>query len=101
MLVTEPTPFGLNDLKLAVDMIRQLGLPHGVVINRADSGDTRVREFCMLAQIPVLQELPDDRRLAEAYSRGHMAVRVLPDWADRMLQLWKQVERTEPRKMSQ
>jgi MinD superfamily P-loop ATPase len=101
MLVTEPTPFGLNDLKLAVDMICQLGLPHGVVINRADSGDTRVREFCLRAQIFVIAELPDDRRLAEAYSCGRMAVRVLPDWSDRMMRLWNQVERTELRKKSQ
>jgi MinD superfamily P-loop ATPase len=92
LLVTEPTPFGLNDLKLAVAMIRQLGLRHGVVINRADGGDANVREFCMRAQIPVLLELPDDRRLAEAYSRGHLAVRVLPDWSDRMLRLWKNVD---------
>ncbi len=92
LLVTEPTPFGLNDLRLAVEMIRQLGLRHGVVINRADSGDGRVRDYCAEAQIPLLLELPDDRRVAEAYSRGHMAVRVLPDWADRMQQLWKQVD---------
>jgi MinD superfamily P-loop ATPase len=92
LLVTEPTPFGLNDLRLAVEMIRQLGIRHGVVINRADSGDQRVRDYCEAEGIPVLLEIPDDRRVAEAYSRGHMAVRALPDWADRMLQLWKQVK---------
>ncbi|MDD5679495.1 MAG: (4Fe-4S)-binding protein, partial [Kiritimatiellae bacterium] len=80
LLVTEPTPFGLNDLKLAVEMIRQLGLRHGVVINRADSGDRRVREFCVAERIPVLLELPDDRRVAEAYSRGQLALQVLPEW---------------------
>jgi len=92
LLVTEPTPFGLNDLRLAVEMIRQLGVPHGVVINRADSGDRRVREFCAAEKIPVLQEIPDDRRVAEAYSRGHMAVRVLPEWSERMLRLWGRLE---------
>ncbi len=91
LLVTEPTPFGLNDLRLAVEMIRQLGVRHGVVINRADSGDQRVREFCEAEGIPVMLELPDDRRVAEAYSRGQMAVRVLPEWSDRMLQLWKRL----------
>jgi MinD superfamily P-loop ATPase len=95
LLVTEPTPFGLNDLKLAVEMIRKLGIRHGVVINRADSGDGRVRDYCVEAHIPLLLELPDDRRLAEAYSRGHMAVRVLPDWADRLRQLWTQVDSTQ------
>lgn len=92
LLVTEPTPFGLNDLRLAVEMIRQLGVPHGVVINRADSGDRRVHDFCAAETIPILLEIPDDRRVAEAYSRGHMAVRVLPEWSDSMLKLWGQVK---------
>ena len=93
LLVTEPTPFGLNDLKLAVEMIRQLGVRHGVVINRADSGDQRVREFCEAEKIPILHELPDDRRLAVAYSRGHMAVRALPEWRTMFAELWNRVER--------
>jgi MinD superfamily P-loop ATPase len=92
LLVTEPTPFGLNDLRLAVEMIRQLGVRYGVVINRSDSGDRRVREYCAAEQIPVLLELPDDRRVAEAYSRGTMAVRVLPEWAGKMRQLWERME---------
>jgi len=91
LLVTEPTPFGLNDLRLAVEMIRQLGVPQGVVINRADSGDQRVRNYCAAEKIPVLLELPDDRRVAEAYSRGYMAVRVLPEWRARILQLWERM----------
>ena len=92
LLVTEPTPFGLNDLKLAVEMIRQLGLRHGVVINRADIGDQRVRKFCAGESIPILLEIPDDRRVAEAYSRGHMAARVLPEWSESMLKLWSQLK---------
>ncbi len=88
LLVTEPTPFGLNDLKLAVELIRQLGVRHGVVINRADSGDQRVRDYCGAEEVPVLGEIPDDRRVAEAYSRGELAARALPEWADRMQQLW-------------
>jgi MinD superfamily P-loop ATPase len=92
LLVTEPTPFGLNDLRLAVEMIRQLGVPHGVVINRADSGDRRVRDFCTAETIPILLEIPDDRRVAEAYSRGHMAVRVLPEWKTMLMDLWNSIE---------
>lgn len=92
LLVTEPTPFGLNDLRLAVEMIRQLGVPHGIVINRADSGDRRVHDFCVAQAIPILLEIPDDRHVAEAYSRGHMAVRVLTEWSDNMLKLWGQVK---------
>jgi MinD superfamily P-loop ATPase len=93
LLVTEPTPFGLNDLKLAVEMIRQLGVRYGVVINRADSGDQRVREFCEAEKILILQELPDDRRLAEAYSRGQLAVNVLPEWRTMFSALWHRVEK--------
>jgi MinD superfamily P-loop ATPase len=72
ILVTEPTPFGLNDLKLSVDMIRELGLPAGTVINRAGIGDGRVREYLRREGIPLLAEIPDDRRVAEAYSRGKL-----------------------------
>jgi len=92
LLVTEPTPFGLNDLKLAVTLVRQLGLRHGVVINRADSGDARVRTFCVAERIPVFQEFPEDRRLAEAYSRGQLAVTALTEWRTRFLDLWRRIE---------
>jgi MinD superfamily P-loop ATPase len=92
LLVTEPTPFGLNDLKLTVEMIRQLGLRHGVVINRADSGDHHVREFCAAERISVLLEIPDDRRVAEAYSRGQLALQVLPEWRMMFSDLWRRIE---------
>ena len=79
VLVTEPTPFGLHDLQLAVETVRQLDLPFGVVINRSDVGDERVALYCKEEGIPVLAEIPDDRRIAEAYSRGQIAVEALPD----------------------
>ena len=88
LLVTEPTPFGLNDLKLAVEMVRALGLRFGVIINRSDVGDDEVRTYCNRENISLLLELPDDRRIAEAYSRGTMAVEALPDLKDRFAQLW-------------
>jgi MinD superfamily P-loop ATPase len=78
LLVTEPTPFGLNDLRLAVEMTRTLGLAFGVVINRADIGDQAVRRYCATEAIPLLMEIPEDRRVAEAYSRGQPAVHALP-----------------------
>ena len=92
ILVTEPTPFGLHDLTLAVEMIRKLSVRHGVVINRADSGDQRVRDYCAKEGIPVLAELPDDRRVAEAYSRGEMAVQALPEWQAVFSALWNRME---------
>ncbi|NMC74029.1 MAG: P-loop NTPase [Geobacteraceae bacterium] len=81
VLVTEPTPFGLNDLRLAVDMIRELSIPFGVVVNRMGAGDERVHRFCRGEDIPILLELPDDRRIAEAYSRGELVVDALPEYA--------------------
>lgn len=80
VLVTEPTPFGLHDLRLAVDMVRELHIPFGVVINRVGVGDDRVHRFCNAEKIPILLEIPDDRRIAEAYSRGHLIVDALPEY---------------------
>ncbi len=82
VLVTEPTPFGLHDLKLAVDMVGELSIPFGVVVNRAGSGDNRVVEYCAGRNIPLLMELPDDRRVAEAYSRGEAAATAVPGYRE-------------------
>ncbi|MGC9293415.1 MAG: ATP-binding protein [Acidobacteriaceae bacterium] len=87
LLVTEPTPFGLNDLKLAVEMVRALGLPFAVVINRAGVGDQRTQEHCRQDGISVLAEIPDDRRVAEAYSRGELACDVVPELRAVLLQI--------------
>lgn len=80
LLVTEPTPFGLNDLSLAVDMARELKIPFGVIVNRMGSGDDRVHIYCQKEAIPLLLEIPDDRRIAEAYSRGILMVDALPQY---------------------
>jgi MinD superfamily P-loop ATPase len=82
LLVTEPTPFGLHDLTLAVDMVRELNLPFGVLINRMGSGDDRVHTFCKKEHIPVLMEIPDDRQIAENYSRGILMVDALPRYRE-------------------
>lgn len=79
VLVTEPTPFGLHDLELAADMVAALGLPAAVVINRAGIGDGRVNDFCRSRGLPLLLEIPFDRRIAEAYSRGEPLVAALPE----------------------
>jgi len=94
-LVTEPTPFGLHDLRLAVDMVRELRIPFGVVVNRVGIGDDRVHVFCGNEGIPVLAEIPDDRRIAEVYSRGELVVEALPEYRARFERLWEAVrERT-------
>jgi MinD superfamily P-loop ATPase len=92
VLVTEPTPFGLHDLTLAVDTVRALDLRFGVVINRVGVGDDRVRRYCEAEGIPILLEIPDDRRVAEAYSRGEMIVDALPDYLTPFAQLWQAIE---------
>lgn len=80
VLVTEPTPFGLNDLKIAVETVREMGLPFGVVVNRSDVGDDGIRSYCREEGIPLLLELPEDRRIAESYSRGELIVEALPEY---------------------
>lgn len=79
ILVTEPTPFGLHDFILAAEMVKKIVLPAAAVINRAGIGDSGVREYCVTEGIPILAEIPDDRRVAEAYSRGETAVTALPE----------------------
>ena len=78
VMVTEPTPFGLHDLTMAVAVIREIGLPFGVVINRADTGDGRVRAYCADENIPILAEIPDDIRVARAYSEGRTILDAVP-----------------------
>jgi MinD superfamily P-loop ATPase len=86
-LVTEPTPFGLNDLEVAVGAARTLGLPLGIVVNRADVGDDRIRHYAERESIPLLLEIPFEREAAEAYARGDLLVEVLSRWKERVLGL--------------
>ena len=90
VLVTEPTPFGLNDLALAVETLRQMTVPFGVVINRADVGDRRVHEYCRTEEIDILVEIPDDRRVAEAYSRGEPAIDAVPEFRELFARLYRE-----------
>ncbi len=96
LLVTEPTPFGLHDLKLAVDMVRELGMPSGVVVNRMGIGDGRVHSFCREEDIPILAEIPEDRRIAEAYSRGRLIVDALPEYRELFQNLIEEIKMREP-----
>jgi MinD superfamily P-loop ATPase len=91
LLVTEPTPFGLHDLKLAVGAVRLLGIPCGLVINRSDMGDDRLREYAGAEKIPILMEIPFDRKIAESYSRGELLVEVKPLWREKFLELYQRI----------
>ena len=92
LLVTENTPFGLNDLELAVEMVEALGIPRGVFINQEDLGDEQLREYCQRENIPILGELAHDRRIAEVYSRGGIVVEELPEYRDLFLALFQKIQ---------
>lgn len=88
LLVTEPTPFGLNDLVLAVETVRQLTIPCGVVLNRAGLDDGKIKEYCLEENIPVLLTIPLDIDIARLYSRGITLVEGIPQWKGSFLGLF-------------
>lgn len=92
LLVTEPTPFGLNDLELAVGMAEKLGVPMGVVVNRADVGDRGVWDFCAEKDIPIVMEIPMDQRIAELYSRGIPLVEEMEEYRSAFRELLGKIE---------
>jgi MinD superfamily P-loop ATPase len=92
LMVTEPTPFGLHDLRLAVQVARdELALPVGVVINRDGIGDAGVEDYCASEGIPILMRIPLDRRIAEMTSEGHRLVEVLPQYKTAFQVLWQRI----------
>jgi MinD superfamily P-loop ATPase len=91
LLVTEPTPFGLHDLELAVGAVRNLNIPCGLVVNRADLGNRRVYEYAQRENLPVLMEIPFDRCIAEAYSRGELIIESMPEWKSRFRLLYQRM----------
>ena len=91
LLVTEPTPFGLNDLTLAVEMVKELGIPCGVVLNRAGVGDAGVQEYCQKQNIPILLTIPLDTEIARLYSRGIPLVEGMPQWKGSFRQLFERI----------
>jgi MinD superfamily P-loop ATPase len=92
LMVTEPTPFGLHDLRIAVQVARdELGLPVGVVINRDGVGDQGVDDYCAAEAIPILMRIPLDRRIAEAYSEGIPLVEARPEYQRPFQGLYAQI----------
>ena len=83
ILVTEPTPFGLYDLKIAVDVVRRLKKPFGVIINKDGVGDKKVEVFCSRENIPILLRIPFDKRIADLYSKGVPFVLEMGEWKER------------------
>ncbi|MDW7771486.1 MAG: ATP-binding protein [Desulfobulbaceae bacterium] len=92
LMVTEPTPFGLHDLRLAVGAVRILGIPCGLVINRSDIGNREVFAYAEAEGLPILMTIPFDRRIAEIYSRGKSIVEEIPEWRKQFLDLYLKIE---------
>jgi MinD superfamily P-loop ATPase len=92
LLVTEPTPFGLNDFILAVEVVKKLNIPCGVVLNRAGLGDSKVEEYCLQESIPILLKIPLDTEIAKLYSKGIPLVDGLPQWQDDFIELFHEVK---------
>jgi len=80
LLVTEPTPFGLHDLKQVAEITRELGLPAGVIVNRDGIGDNAVQEYCDESGIPILMRIPMERRIAEAIASGKLLLEAAPEY---------------------
>ena len=93
LLVTEPTPFGLHDLKLAVDTVRELGVPFSVVINRFDEGDSGVEDYCSDMKIHIMVRIPHRRSMAEAYSRGGNLFDAIPEMRELFMDIPRRIER--------
>ena len=92
ILVTEPTPFGFHDLMLAVDVVRKLSIPFGVVINRADLGDQKTGDYCNKEHIPILMRIPFKEGIAVAYSKGIPIVEAMPEYKSKFQALFSTIE---------
>jgi MinD superfamily P-loop ATPase len=91
VLVTEPTPFGLNDLMLAVETLQKLGIPFGVVINRSDKADSIIISYCEEKRIPILMRIPMSRKIAVAYSKGIPMIQIHSTYRDTFKDLYHEI----------
>jgi len=94
ILVTEPTPFGLHDLKLAVEVLRKLNIPHGVVLNKCDIGDHKVEKYCKKNNIPIILSISLDKEIAVAYSKGIPIVKINSSYEEKFNQLFQKIAPT-------
>jgi len=92
ILVAEPTPFGLHDLKLAVEVVHFLHIPFGVIINRDGMGDDAVETYCKKQNIPILLKIPHDEQIAKLYSKGVAFVQEMPEWKEQFTQLFTKIK---------
>lgn len=93
ILVTEPTPFGLNDLKLAVEVLIKLQIPFGVIINRCDIGNSDVEKYCQKQDIKILMQIPFQREIAQNYSIGKPLIELFPAYKEELQKLFTVIEK--------
>lgn len=91
ILVTEPTPFGLHDLRLAAQVARELGIPAGVVVNRHNGPSPTLDEFCAEQNLPVLLRIPFERAIAQGIAQGHNLLEIHPEYGDRLRQMFAHI----------
>ncbi|MDI6874780.1 MAG: ATP-binding protein [Actinomycetota bacterium] len=91
LLVTEPTQFGLHDLRMALEMVRELDIPHGVVINKYILGGGGLDTWCAENGVPVLLRIAYKREYASLYSRGLNLVEEVPEWRERFLRMFRKI----------
>jgi MinD superfamily P-loop ATPase len=93
ILVTEPTPFGLSDLKLAVAVLNKMRIDFGVVVNKYVETYLETDDFCEQNNIPVLMRIPEDRKIAESYSKGELLAKAFPEYKDKFLKLFGAIKK--------
>ena len=98
ILVTEPTPFGLHDLNIAVQTVRKMEIPFGVIINRSDAGDNRVVEYCKKEHIDLLLEVKEEMRIAQGYSRGMSLIESAQEYQKDFISVLKTIEQALERR---
>ena len=92
ILVTEPTPFGLHDLKIAVEIVRKFKIPFGVIINKYGIGDNGVEKYCKKEEIKILMKIPHSKEIAKFYSEGIPFVLKMKEWKEKFLELYEEIK---------
>lgn len=92
LLITEPTPFGLHDLRIAVQLTRELNIPTGVIVNRDGIGDDGIDAYCRESDLPILMRIPFDRELGANLAQGKTLVEVAPEYKQRLIDLYSRIE---------
>lgn len=92
IIVTEPSPFGLSDMKLVVKLLKDIKIPFGIVVNKAEDDETELKKYCLSENITILGEIPFSRKIAENYSKGEIISDVLPEYRKYYENIWKKVK---------